>query len=180
MRRAVDAGLIALRDPGRFENPPAVQMHALLRRVRTIAIVGLSPRPGRPSYRIAQRLKDWGYRVVPVRPGLDQVLGEKAYARLADLPAKPDLVNVFRAAPQVGPIVDECIALGLRAIWIQQGIVNEEAAGRARAAGMFVVMDRCISVEYRRLDVAAMPDDTAGEANRAAHGVTTGEAGGAK
>ena len=130
-------------------------MRALLSRVKTIAVVGLSPKPERPSHRIARRLQEWGYRVFPVRPGISQVLGEKAYARLAELPVKPDLVNVFRSSNQVGSVVDECIALGLPAVWIQQGIVDEAAAERARAAGMFVVMDRCISVEYRRLMVPA-------------------------
>ena len=130
-------------------------MRALLSRVKTIAVVGLSPKPGRPSHRIARRLQEWGYRVVPVRPGISEVLGEKAYERLAALPVKPDLVNVFRSSDQVGSVVDECIVLGLPAIWIQQGIVDEAAAERARAAGMFVVMDRCISVEYRRLMVPA-------------------------
>jgi len=138
-----------------FANPSGEQMRALLARVKTIAVVGLSPKPERPSHRIARRLKEWGYRVVPVRPGISEVLGEKAYARLAELPVKPDLANVFRSSDQVGRVVDECIALGLPAIWIQQGIVDEAAAERARAAGMFVVMDRCISVEYRRLMVPA-------------------------
>jgi len=138
-----------------FSNPSGEQIRALLERVKTIAVVGLSPKPERPSHRIARRLQDWGYRIFPVRPGPAALLGEKAYARLADLPHKPDLVNVFRSAEQVGKVVDECIALGLPAIWIQQGIVNEQAAERARAAGMFVVMDRCISVEYRQLMAAA-------------------------
>jgi predicted CoA-binding protein len=138
-----------------FANPAGEQMRTLLSRVKTIAVVGLSPKPERPSHRIARRLQEWGYRVVPVRPGISEVLGEKAYARLAELPVKPDLVNVFRSSDQVGRVVDECIALGLPAIWIQQGIVDEAAAQRARAAGMFVVMDRCISVEYRRLMVPA-------------------------
>ena len=138
-----------------FSNPSGEQIRALLERVKTVAVVGLSPKPERPSHRIARRLQDWGYRIFPVRPGPAALLGEKAYARLADLPHKPDLVNVFRSAEQVGKVVDECIALGLPAIWIQQGIVNEQAAERARAAGMFVVMDRCISVEYRTLMAAA-------------------------
>jgi predicted CoA-binding protein len=137
-----------------FSNPSGDRIRALLERVTSIAVVGLSPRPERPSHRIARRLQEWGYRVFPVRPGSAAVLGEKAYARLADLPQKPDLVNVFRSAAQVGKVVDECIALGLPAIWIQQGIVDEQAAARARAAGMFVVMDRCISVEYRKLMAA--------------------------
>jgi uncharacterized protein len=138
-----------------FRNPANEQIRDLLVRARTIAVVGLSPRPERPSHRIAQRLKSWGYRVVPVRPALSEVLGEKAYSRLADVPGRIDLVNVFRAAEQVGPIVEQCIALSLPALWIQEGIVNEPAAERARAAGMVVVMDRCISVEYRRLMVHA-------------------------
>jgi len=138
-----------------FHNPPNEDVRALLAQARTVAVVGLSPRPGRPSHRIARRLKAWGYRVIPVRPAVREVLGEKAYPRLADVPHKIDLVDVFRAAPEVGPIVDQCIALALPAIWIQQGIVNQPAAERARAAGMFVVMDRCISVDYRRLMVPA-------------------------
>jgi predicted CoA-binding protein len=138
-----------------FRNPANEEIRDLLARTRTIAVVGLSPRPERPSHRIARRLQSWGFRVIPVRPAVSEVLGEKAYRRLADVPGRIDLVDVFRAAEQVGPVVDECIALGLSAIWIQEGIVNESAAERARAAGMVVVMDRCISVEYRRLMVPA-------------------------
>jgi len=138
-----------------FRNPANEEIRDLLARTRTIAVVGLSPRPERPSHRIARRLQSWGYRVIPVRPAVSEVLGEKAYPRLADVPHRIDLVDVFRAAEQVGPIVEQCIALGLRAIWIQEGIVNEPAAERARAAGMLAVMDRCISVEYRRLMVPA-------------------------
>lgn len=130
-------------------------MRALLARARTIAVVGLSPRADRPSHRIARRLTAWGYRVIPVRPAVSEVLGEKAYPRLAAVPEKIDLVNVFRAAEEVGRIVEQCIELKIPAIWIQLGIVNEEAAERARAAGMFVAMDRCISVEHHRLMRAA-------------------------
>jgi predicted CoA-binding protein len=146
-----DAGAAVLESPRMFSNPPPDEIRSLLTRVRTIAVVGLSPRPERPSHRIGRRLQEWGYRVIPVRPAVAEVLGERAYARLSDLPDKPDLVDVFRAARGIGPIVEECIALGIPAIWIQQGIINEPAAQRARDAGMFVVMDRCISVEYRRL-----------------------------
>jgi len=142
-----------------FVNPPDESLRACLERARTIAVVGLSPRPERPSHRIARRLQQWGYRVIPVRPRLDAVLGERAYARLADVPEQIDLVDVFRAAPAIGPIVEQCIALRIPAIWIQQGIVNRPAAERARAAGLFVVMDRCISVEYRRLMVAGEAQD---------------------
>ena len=138
-----------------FENPTDDELRALLARVKTVAVVGLSPNAARPSHRIAKRLQEWGYRVIPVRPAVSEVLGERAYARLSDIPEPVDLVDVFRAADEIGPIVDECIALGLPAIWIQQGIVNEPAAERARAAGMTVVMDRCIAVDRRRLVAAA-------------------------
>jgi hypothetical protein len=134
-----------------FRNPPAEELRALLAGAKTIAVVGLSPNPERPSHRVARRLQQWGYRVVPVRLAVAEVLGEKAYARLADVPAAIDLVDVFRAADRVDPVVDECIALGLPALWLQEGIVNEPAAQRAAAAGIKVVMDRCISVEYRKL-----------------------------
>lgn len=134
-----------------FVNPPDAAIRACLERAKTIAVVGLSPRPDRPSHRIARRLQQWGYRVIPVRPAVTEVLGEKAYARLSEVPDPIDLVDIFRAANQIGPIVEQCIALGIPAIWIQQGIVNEAAATRARDAGLFVVMDRCIAVEYRRL-----------------------------
>ncbi|HXI36484.1 MAG TPA: CoA-binding protein [Burkholderiales bacterium] len=136
-----------------FSNPPDQELKALLEKARTIAVVGLSPRPERPSHRIARRLQDWGYRIIPVRPALDSVLGEKAYARLRDVPVPVDIVDVFRAASTLEGIVDECIELRLPALWIQLGIVNEPAAERARAAGIFTVMDRCISVEYRKLGV---------------------------
>jgi predicted CoA-binding protein len=134
-----------------FANPKDEELKNLLGKARTIAVIGLSPRPERPSHRIARRLQDWGYRVIPVRPALDSVLGEKAYARLRDVPVAIDLVDVFRAASLVDAVVDECIALKLPALWIQLGIVNEPAAERARAAGIFTVMDRCISIDYRRL-----------------------------
>jgi len=138
-----------------FQNPSDDEMRALLERTKTVAVVGLSPDAARPSHRIAKRLQEWGYRVIPVRPAVSEVLGERAYARLSDIPDRVDLVDVFRATDEIGPIVDECIALGLPAIWIQQGIVNEPAAERARAAGMTVVMDRCIAVDRRRLVAAA-------------------------
>jgi len=134
-----------------FSNPSDEELKKLLETARTIAVVGLSPRPERPSHRIARRLQDWGYRIIPVRPALDSVLGEKAYARLRDVPTGIDIVDVFRAASQLEPIVDECIEMRLPALWIQLGIVNQRAAERARAAGIFTVMDRCITVEYRRL-----------------------------
>ena len=131
-----------------FENPGDAALRELLQTVRTIAVVGLSPQPARPSYRVAQAMQRYGYRVVPVRPLVAEVLGEKAYASLADIPFRVDLVDVFRAAEHVPAIVEQCLALHLPAIWIQEGIVHEAAAEKARAAGMTVVLDRCILKDY--------------------------------
>lgn len=114
-------------------------------------MVGLSPRPHRPSHRIARALQGFGYRIIPVRPALAQVLGETAYARLADVPERIDLVNVFRAAQHVDDIVDECLNLGLKRLWLQDGIVNEPAALRAQRSGVLVVMDRRILRDYAAL-----------------------------
>jgi len=134
-----------------FANPADDAVRALLKTVRTIAVVGLSPRPARPSYRVAQAMQRYGYRIVPVRPLVDAVLGEKAYASLADIPCGVDLVDVFRAAEHVPSIVEQCLALNLPAIWIQEGIVHEAAARQAQAGGMTVVMDRCLLKDYVRL-----------------------------
>ncbi len=127
-----------------FTNPTPDQLRSLLREVKTIAVVGLSPNVARPSYRVSRAMQGFGYRIVPVRPAVSEVLGEKAYARLSDIPFEVDLVDVFRNPDDVGPIVDECIALGVRRLWLQDGVVNEEAAEKARAAGITVVMDRCV------------------------------------
>jgi predicted CoA-binding protein len=131
-----------------FQNPTPDEIRALLREVKTIAVLGLSDNPARPSWRVAQAMQGFGYTIIPVRPGQSEVLGEKAYARLADLPETPDLVDVFRAPEHVPGIVDECIARGVRKLWLQEGVVNEQAAAEARAAGITVVMDRCIWKEY--------------------------------
>ena len=134
-----------------FENPDDATLRALFDRVRTIAVVGLSPQSARPSFRVAQAMQRYGFRIVPVRPLVDQVLGEQAYASLADIPFAVDLVDVFRTAEQVPAIVDACLALHLSAIWIQEGIHADEAALRAQAGGMTAVMDRCLLKEYVRL-----------------------------
>jgi predicted CoA-binding protein len=131
-----------------FQNPSEEEIRRLLTQVQTIAVVGLSPKASRPSFQVAQQMQRFGYRIIPVRPGIDSVLGEKAYASLADLPAKPDLVDVFRAPEHVDEIVDACIRLGLPRLWLQDGVVNEAAATRARAAGIQVVMDRCVYRDY--------------------------------
>jgi predicted CoA-binding protein len=127
-----------------FSNPPLDEICAMLRQVRSIAVVGLSPNPARPSHRIARGLKQRGFRIIPIRPLVTEVLGERAYGRLSDLGESVDLVNVFRAADQLGPIVEECLEVGVKRLWIQEGIVNDPAAEKARAAGIEVVMDRCI------------------------------------
>lgn len=127
-----------------FQNPAPEDIRALLRRVKTIAVVGLSPKPERPSFAVSRAMQRLGYRIVPVRPALDQALGEKAYARLADIPFPVDLVNVFREAAAIPGVVDEAMAINAPAIWIQEGIVQVAAAEKARAAGLTVVMDRCI------------------------------------
>ena len=132
-----------------FENPTPEQCCAKLRNVKNIAVVGLSPNPARPSYGVAKAMQGFGFNIIPVRPVVGEVLGEKAYPRLADIPVPVDLVDVFRRAEFIDEIVDDCLALGVKAIWIQEDIVNEPAALRARQAGMFVVMNRCIYRDYR-------------------------------
>jgi predicted CoA-binding protein len=117
---------------------------------RTIAVVGLSQDPARPSHYVSEYMQQHGYKIYPVNPSLEAVLGEKCYASLTALPVKPDVVNVFRVPSQIPAIVDEMLTLGLDNLWVQQGIVNLEAAGRAERAGIRVVMDRCIMVEHRR------------------------------
>lgn len=134
-----------------FQNPPPDQIRALLGEIRTIAVLGLSDNPARPSYHVAQYMQQSGYRIIPVRPAQTQVLGEKAYARLADVPEAPDLVDVFRAPEHVAGIVDECLAKGVKRLWLQEGVIDEAAADRARAAGLVVVMDRCLLKEHRSL-----------------------------
>ena len=133
-----------------FKNPSPEEIKALLQRVKTIAVVGLSPKPDRPSFGVSQAMQRFGYRIVPVRPALDQALGEKAYSKLADSPFPVDLVNVFRESAAIPGVVEEVLAIGARALWIQEGIIHDPAAEQARAAGLTVVMDRCIYKDYMR------------------------------
>lgn len=134
--------------PGKFENPGSEERCAFLKRVKSIAVVGLSPDPTRPSYGVAKAMQGFGYTIVPVHPAAKTVLGAKAYPRLADIPGPVDLVNVFRRAEHVDDVVDECLILGYKILWIQEDIINEPAALRARAGGMIVVMNRCIYRDY--------------------------------
>ena len=117
---------------------------------RTIAVVGLSENPGKPSHYVSEYMQRHGYRIYPVNPSIEKVLGERSYRSLAELPVKPDVVNVFRVPSQIPAIVDEMLTLGLKNLWVQQGLVHMEAAERAEQGGIRVVMDRCIMVEHRR------------------------------
>jgi len=120
----------------------------LLRSARTIAVVGLSDSPMRTSYGVSKYMQSQGYRIIPINPQISGSLGEKAYASLSEVPEKVDLVNVFRRPEHVPEVVDEAIRLKLPAIWLQEGVVHEAAAKKARKAGIFVVMDRCIYKEH--------------------------------
>ena len=127
-----------------FTNPGPHEICQIMRSIRNIAVVGLSANQDRPSFRVAAAMQGMGYRIIPVRPKVVEVLGEPAYPDLASVPQQIDLVDVFRATEHVPGIVDACIALGVKYLWLQDGVVNEEAAQRAKAAGIIVVMDRCI------------------------------------
>jgi len=134
-----------------FTNPEAEEIKALLQRVKTIAVVGFSPKPGHPSHNIGRRMQGFGFRIIPVRPGISEGLGEKAYPDLASVPEPIDLVNVFRSGKYIPEVVDQCLRLGIKNIWLQEGAEHEESAERARSAGMSVVMGRCIMRDYARL-----------------------------
>lgn len=134
-----------------FENPADDEIAAFLKTVKTVAVVGFSPRPQRPSNNLSRQMQRFGLRIIPVRPGIDEGLGEKTYPDLLSVPEPVDVVDVFRAAEHVPAIVEQCIARGFRAIWLQDGVINEQAAARAKAAGMTVIMDRCLMRDYTRL-----------------------------
>jgi len=122
----------------------------ILRGTKTIAVVGLSSNPMRASHEVAEYLKNAGYRIIPVNPNETEVLGEKAYARLEDVPEPVDIVDVFRRAEEVPGVAESAIGIGAKVLWMQLGIENAEAAERARAAGLVVVEDSCLMVEHRR------------------------------
>ena len=134
-----------------FVNPSPESICRLLREVHTIAVVGLSPNQARPSFRVAQAMQGFGYRILPVRPLVSEVLGEKAWPDLESLPELPDIVDVFRAPEHVPAIVESCIRLGIRNLWLQDGVVHEAAALRAQQAGITVVMDRCMLRDHKQL-----------------------------
>jgi uncharacterized protein len=123
----------------------------LLRNAKTIAVVGLSSRRSRPSYGVSEYMQSSGYRIIPVNPNETEILGEKAYASLDEVPGPVDIVDIFRRPEGVPEIVDAAIRIGAKGIWMQEGVFHEEAAARARAAGLEVIMDKCILKEHRKM-----------------------------
>jgi predicted CoA-binding protein len=118
---------------------------------RTVAVVGLSSKSDRPSYKVASYLKEQGYKIIPVNPTEKDILGELCYPDLSSIPESVDVVDIFRRSEDVPPIVEETIRIGAKAVWMQEGVINEEAANRAREAGLMVVMDKCMLKEHRNL-----------------------------
>jgi len=131
-------------------NAAADPILEILKKYKTIAVVGLSSNPARPSYEVAEYMQRVGYKLIPVNPNEKEVLGEKSYARLEDVPEKIEIVDIFRRAEDVPPVVESAITVGAKVVWMQLGIENAEAAERARAAGLIVVEDACIFVEHRK------------------------------
>ena len=123
----------------------------ILGEFRNIAVVGLSANSERPSYRVASYLAEQGYNIIPVNPNAQEVLGKKSYPDLSSIPETVDVVEIFRRSEDVMPVVEEAIKIGAKAVWMQEGIVNEEAAARARGAGLLVVMDKCMFKEHQRM-----------------------------
>jgi predicted CoA-binding protein len=130
--------------------PPPDEMTQLFQRSKTIAVVGLSGDPLRPSHGVSAYMQTHGYRIIPVNPQIDSCLGEKSYHSLLDVPGKIDIVNIFRRSEFVPEIVDQAIQLKVPAIWMQEDVIHQQAAEKARKAGILVVMDRCILIEHRR------------------------------
>ena len=134
---------------------PAAEQAAVIRRIlkdsRIIAVVGLSPKPQRPSHQVARYLMEAGYTIIPVNPGHDTILGLPCYPNLRAIPVAVDMVDIFRRQEEVLPIVEDAIAIGARFIWMQQGIVHEGAAAKAEGAGLVVIMDRCTMVDHMNL-----------------------------
>ncbi len=123
----------------------------ILKSSQVVAVVGLSVKSNRPSYRVASYLKENGYTIIPVNPGAQEILGETCYTDLSSIPVPVDVVDIFRRSEGLPAIVDEAIRIGAQAVWMQEGVISEEAAARARGAGLKVVMDRCMLKEHRKL-----------------------------
>ena len=123
----------------------------ILNSSRVVAVVGLSPKPDRPSYRVASYLKGKGYKIIPVNPGAEEILGVPSYPDLSSVPEPVDVVDIFRRSEDVPAIVEEAIEIGAKAVWMQEGVISDEAAARAEEAGLLVVMDRCMLKEHQKL-----------------------------
>ncbi|HKI53689.1 MAG TPA: CoA-binding protein [Anaerolineales bacterium] len=136
-----------------FENA----VREMLEAANTIASVGVSSRPEKESYGVVSYLKGQGYKIYPVNPTADEIMGEKAYPSLSDIPGKVDVVQIFRKPEDVPPIVDEAIKIGAKVVWMQEGIVNEEAEQKAEGAGLFVVMDTCMRAAHQWLKIGPKP-----------------------
>jgi uncharacterized protein len=134
-----------------FQNPSQPEIGDLLRRSQRIAVVGLSGNADRPAYRVSQYLIERGYEIVPVNPQESEILERKAYPSLGAIDGAIDIVDVFRRSDQTDPIIDEAIKIGAKAVWLQEGVINEAGALRAQAAGLVVVQDRCIKKEHAKL-----------------------------
>jgi predicted CoA-binding protein len=147
-------------------NPADDELRAILSATRTIAVVGASSKLDRPSHEIMKILIDAGFRVIPVTPHEDAVLGRKAYPSLTDVPERIDIVNVFRRAEDTLEIADEAARIGAKVLWLQLGISNDETAARARAAGLSVIMDLCIGRTVKRLGIRRVLDDQVTEASK--------------
>ena len=130
-----------------FENPPRERIKEILQNTKTIAVVGLSDNPERTSYMVSQAMQQKGYRIIPVNPNAEQILGEKCYASLLDIEEPVDIVNVFRRSEFVKPIAEDAVKIKAKVLWLQLGVINEEAAEYAKEHGLEVIMDRCIKVE---------------------------------
>jgi predicted CoA-binding protein len=133
------------------------EMKVILLSANTVASVGLSSNDAKESYWVAAYLMGKGYKVIPVNPTADEILGEKTYPNLSAIPDKVDVVQVFRKSEDVPPVVDEAIKIGAKVVWMQEGIVNEEAARKAREAGLQVVMDACMRATHKRLNIGPKP-----------------------
>jgi predicted CoA-binding protein len=134
-----------------YSMPNDEELVALFKRVKSIAVIGLSPKPDRPSHRVAKHMQEFGFEIIPVRPAVREVLGVKAYSSLLEVPIAVDLVNVFRAPKFIAELTEQCIDKKVSALWLQEGVVDIESANRACSENIFTVMDKCIYKEYVRL-----------------------------
>lgn len=134
-----------------YSHPSDEELIALFKRIESIAVIGLSPKPDRPSHRVAKHMQEFGFEIIPVRPAVSEVLGVKAYASLLEVPFAVDLVNVFRAPKFIAELTEQCIDKKVSALWLQEGVVDIDSANRACKENILTIMDKCIYKEYVRL-----------------------------